>query len=252
MLALKRLFLLSVLVAIARAQSTNPPIVTCPNGSNSQGSLTATGQGLVSTYPDSATVDLRVEVTRKNASEAREAGAVAVNATLAALTAQGVPAEAISTSAISLTPATQYDSATGTNKPIGITFSESIQVTLTNVTDRSVSNLITAVIAAGGDALQINGVTTSLTPAKGQENLNTARQQAVADGIKTATILAQASGITLGPIISISDQNSTPPMPAPMPGAADGAAAPETPTKYVVGKYDTQASVSMAWAICKA
>lgn len=195
-------------------------------------------------------MDLRVEVTRKNASEAREAGAVVVNATLAALTAQGVPAEAISTSAISLAPATQYDTATGTNKPIGITFSESIEVTLTNITDTSVSSLITAVIAAGGDALQINGVT-KLSPTKGQENLNTARQQAVADGINTATILAQASGVTLGPIISISDQNSTPPMPVPMPGTAD-AAAPETPTKFVVGKYDTQASVSMAWAICKA
>ena len=192
-----------------------------------------------------------MEVTRKNSTDAREAGAVAVNATLSALTALGVPASSIETSSISLTPATQYDPTTSTNKPNGITFSESLQVTLTNITDASISNLLTQVIKASS-ALQVSSVTTSLSPAFGQNALNTARQQAIGDGIKTANLLAQASGVTLGPITSIADQNSTPPIPAPvaMPGAA--AAAPETPTKYVVGKYDTTASVSMAWAICKA
>lgn len=52
--------------------------------------------------------------------------------------------------------------------------------------------------------------------------MDEARRLAVEDGIATAELLAEASGIELGNITEITDSNTAPGMPQPVPFASTG------------------------------
>jgi uncharacterized protein YggE len=194
-----------------------------------------------------------VEVTRANATDARETGAVAVNATLTALASAGVTTDAISTSGLTLQPQYEYEPATGAQKPTGITFAQTLEVKLTNVTTESIGKVVDTVVAAGGTDVQVSSVTTTLLPETAKNTTNSARQLAVTDALNTAKVLSTAAGVALGPLTRIIDNNSTPPMPYESSPSADATGPPEkgTPTQYVVGQYETVASVSMEIAMCR-
>lgn len=197
---------------------------------------------------------LRVEVTRLNATDARETGAVAVNATLTALATVGISTDAISTSGLTLQPGYEYEPSTGAVNPTGITFAQTFEVTLTNVTAESIGSVVDTVVAAGGSAVQVSSVTTTLSPETARTVMSSARRLAVADAINTASVLSQAAGVSLGPITLITDNNSSPPMPYETAPSADAAMGPPekgTPTQYVVGQYETLASVSMEVSMCR-
>ena len=243
---------LLLLIAVVNAQ---PPNVTCADGSTAQGRLTVTGQGSVMTVPDTAVIDLTVTATRPNATDAREAGAAATNATLAALVAIGVPASDVKTTGLYLMPNYEYEPMTGASKVKGTTFTENIQVKIVNATEDTLSAVLDAVIAAGGNTVQVSGVNLVLSPEKGRAMTNQARKLAVADGLNIASVLAEAAAVSLGPVTSISDTNYNPPMMAQsaMPETAmDSRAGADTKTQYVIGEYETQASVNLELALCKA
>lgn len=203
---------------------------------------------------DHTQIDLNVEVTRPNATDAREAGAVATNATLAALTAAGVPPSAITTSGLSLTPKTQTDPNTGATKQVGFTFSEGIEIKLSNVTEATLSNVVDSAVKAAPDAVQVQSVTISLSPTLGTSATNEARKLAVSDALNTANVLSSAASVALGPILTLSDYSSSPPITNARPSTdAMGASAEnKTPTPYVIGPFDTTASVGLEIAICRA
>lgn len=195
-----------------------------------------------------------MEATNTTAAAAREQGAQAVNATLTAIAAAGIPASDVTTTGLSLSPKVEYDPVTSTSNQTGITFSQSIQVKIVNATAASVATLVDAAIAAGGDALQVSGVSLSLGPEKGKAASNAARALAVSDGLNTAAVLSQAAGATLGPVTVISDQTYSPPVPmaaATAPEMAADAAAQKTPTQFVIGDSESQATVGLELALCK-
>jgi uncharacterized protein YggE len=172
---------------------------------------------------------------------------------LTALTAAGISTDAISTSGLTLQPGYQYEPTSGTSKPTGFTFSQTLEVKLTNVTTESIGKVVDGVVAAGGSAVQVSSVTTTLSPETARNTTNSARQLAVSDALNTVSVLSQAAGVSLGPITMIADNNSSPPMPYDTAPSADAAGPPEkgTPTQYVIGKYETVASVSMEIAMCR-
>lgn len=199
---------------------------------------------------------MSVEVTRKNATEARESGAIAVNATLTALATAGLSADAISTPGLTLQPGYEYEPSTGAIKSTGVIFAQTLEIKLTNVTADTISTLIDTAVAAS-PALQVSSVSTTLSPEKAKEITSSARQLAVADAVNTASVLSQAAGVALGPFTMITDNHLSLPGPhesAPSADAADGPN-PErgTPTQYVIGsgQYETLASVSMEISMCR-
>lgn len=196
---------------------------------------------------------MRVEITLPNATDARESGAVAVNATLTALATAGISADAISTSGLTLQPGYEYEPSTGGIKPTGVTFAQTLEVKLTNVTAESIGTVIDTAVASTA-ALQVSSVTTSLSPEIAKKTMSSARQIAVADAVNSASVLAQAAGVSLGPITAITDNQSSLPGPYESSPSADAAAGPPekgTPTQYVVGQFETLASVSMVISMCR-
>ena len=172
---------------------------------------------------------------------------------MAALSTAGVAADAISTSGLTLQPSYEYEPATGASKPTGVTFAQTFEVKLTNVTSENIGNVVDSVVGAGGsNAVQVQSVTTELLPETAKTATNTARQLAVADAVNTASVLSSAAGVALGPITSITDNSASTPVPFDTAPAADAASPSEkTPTQYVVGQYETTGSVSMEVAMCR-
>lgn len=193
-------------------------------------------------------------MTNTTAAAARETGAKTANATLTAIAAAGIPASDVTTTGLSLYPKTDYNPTTGASTQIGITFSQNIQVKVQNATSDSLAALIDSVIAAGGSNLQVSSVSLSLGPEKSKVASNAARALAVSDGLSTAAVLAQAAGATIGPVTVINDQTYSPPVPmagAPAPSMAADASAEKTPTQFVIGDAETQATVGLELALCK-
>jgi len=179
-------------------------------------------------------VILQVQTTKPTADEARIAAATATNATLAALQAiNGISPTDITTTSISLQPNYVWDQGTQANKLTGYVFTQTLQVTVNNMTAELLGSVVDTAVKTGG---------------------NDARKQAVANALSTASVLAQAAGVTMGPITSIADQTSaTTPVPLPMQtGAAEKPVGANVSTPVSVGTQEVQASVGLVLALCSA
>jgi uncharacterized protein YggE len=99
-----------------------------------------------------------------------------------------------------------------------------------------------ALVTAGAN--QLNGINFSI--ADSSALLAQARQQAVADALVKAQTFAKAAGVTLGPILSISESDNGGPRPLYMAAAPMAAlrAVPVAP-----GEESVTASVSITWQI---
>lgn len=193
-----------------------------------------------------------MESTAENATYARQAAAVAANATFTAIQAAGIPSADVSTIDLSLTPKMVVNTLNGTNKIVGYTFSQSIKVQIKNLTSDILSRVIDGAVLSGGNALQISSLTVDLSPALAQQAMAQAKQQAVGSAQSTAMILSQAANVTLGAVTLISDQSAPSPLPRALATTAINAQSGATvPTPVVVGTHDTQASVNMEYALCR-
>jgi len=163
------------------------------------GAITVVGEGKVTLKPDIAHVTIGVETVTNTVKAASDENTAAVNAVLAALSAQGVADEDMQTSGFSI-----YAERFGPDGPL----SESdVRYHVTNnvmVTVRNLDNLGTildAAIEAGAN--NIYGVDFAVDDPKVSES--DARQAALDDAKAKAGELAEMSGLTLGPVISISE-----------------------------------------------
>lgn len=200
-------------------------------------------------------VILQVQTTKPTADEARIAAATATNATLAALQAiNGISPTDITTTSISLQPNYVWDQGTQANKLTGYVFTQTLQVTVNNMTAELLGSVVDTAVKTGGNDLQVSSVDTSLSPSQELAVANEARKQAVANALSTASVLAQAAGVTMGPITSIADQTSaTTPVPLPMQtGAAEKPVGANVSTPVSVGTQEVQASVGLVLALCSA
>ena len=201
--------------------------------------LTVTGTGSVETVPDLATVSLGVNTIGDTASAAMAANNDALAAVIARLKTAGVEDRDIQTSNLSLNPNWVTSSLSNENEIKGYTATNMVTVRI-----RSLDNtgaVLDAAIADGANAL--NGLFFGLqNPRPHQDE---ARKLAVADAVAIATLLSQAAGTKLGPILSIHEGGAMEPMPGPMfRSMADAAAVP-----VEAGAVDVSASVTIVFQI---
>jgi len=172
--------------------------------------LTVTGTGMVETAPDLATVSLGVTTTQATAGAAMAANTKALAAVIARLKSAGIEDRDIQTSNLSLNP-------NWVTNPLG-TASEVqgyIATNMVTVRIRSLDKTGSVLDAAVSDgANELNGLTFGLQDPRPLQDK--ARTMAVADAVAIATLLSQAAGTTLGPILSINEGGAFEPMPAPM------------------------------------
>jgi uncharacterized protein len=180
------------------------------------GKITVTGTGAVSGTPDQLTLSMGVQTSGSSVGAALQQANRAARAVTAALTRTGVRSSDIQTSGLSIQP----DYTGSSVRPAGYAVSESIQFTLRALA--AAGTQISDAVRAGGNAVEVDGVSLNLSDTSSL--LAAARARAAADARVKAAQYAKGLGLSLGPLLSMSEQNPAPPVLAP--GAAQPAAAP--------------------------
>jgi uncharacterized protein len=181
--------------------------------------ITVTGEGIVETAPDQATISLGVTTNADTAVAALAANSTAMAKVTEQLKAAGVADADLQTTNLSISP-----NWAGYDVSLTPAISSYSASNLLNVRVRDLAGLGAILDAAVTDgANTMNGLTFGLS--EPNPVMNEARGRAVADATSRATVLATAAGATLGKIVSITE-GGTFPGPAPMFRSQDDAAVP--------------------------
>ena len=166
-------------------------------------SIHVTGSGSVTGEPDIATIYLGVSVEKESVEEAREAAASAMTAVIDALKTNDIAENDIQTENFSIYP--QYDYTEEGRVLRGYRANNTVNATVRDL--ESLSDIIDDAIGAGGDIVVVNSIQFMIedpTPLQAQ-----ARVLAVKDAETKAQTLAEASGVSLGKPITITETTRT-------------------------------------------
>jgi uncharacterized protein len=205
--------------------------------------LTVSGMGEARVAPDVATVRLGVVAQAATARAAQEQVNRAAGAVLEAIRKQGVKAEDVQTSGLSLSPLySQGRSGNETPKITGYQANNTVTVRIEDLA--KVGPVIDAGLGAGANTL--DGVEFGL------RNDEAARSQALADAAAKARAkaetLAKALGLRLGAILEVAEGGiSVSPPPYPKTRMAMAEMAAETPV--AAGQVGVEASVTIRYRI---
>ncbi len=221
--------------------------------SQSQG-IWVTGEGKVTVTPDLAILSIGVQSQETTVADAQSKASDAMNKVLQALEGQGVADEDIQTSYFNISPVTSYDNDTQTQIITGYSVTNTVTVKVHSIdknTDRT-GNIIDAVVAAGGDLIRVNGITFTLEDVSQASANNDARTKAIDDAQATAQQMADKSGVKLGKITYMTENNNFQPVYRALDtfSAAGAVPAPTAAsTSISSGELDITTTVQIAYAI---
>jgi len=200
--------------------------------------ITVRGVGQVTGTPDTVTIVLGVETTATSAGDALTSNNTKASAVIAMLKGRGVAAKDLQTSRLSINP-------THSNKETITGYQVRNQLTVTLHDVKGAGAIIDAAQSAAGDAIRVNRLGFSI----GDDSA--LRASARGDAIRKAKVqaqqMAQAAGIVLGPVVSISESpQDVSPVRTAAVEMADRAAA-SMPVE--AGSRDLNVTVHMVFAI---
>lgn len=205
--------------------------------------LTVSAEGQVEGAPDIATVNMGVTTEGRTAQEALQANSTRMDALVQTLRRAGVAERDIQTSNISVNP--QYVYGDGVPPRItGYQASNTLNARVRNLA--RVGAIMDAAISAGGNTL--NGVSFGVDDP--EPRLNEARREAMTRARARADLYAQAAGMRVNRILSISEGYGAPPMPVIYrmeARAMDGVPAPPPPV--APGEITTSAQVTVVFEL---
>jgi uncharacterized protein YggE len=172
-------------------------------GQTTQKSISVTGNAQVILAPDIAYISIGVHSEAKAASDAVANNNSQTQAVIDAIKAQGVDPKDIQTTNFSVY---QQDKTSPTGESLGTYFmvDNTVYVTMRDIT--KIGAILDAAIGAGAN--NIYGITFDVQDKEAA--LATGRDQAMADAQTQAEQLAQAAGVKLGTVQSISYYSSSP------------------------------------------
>ena len=179
-----------------------PQIVTPLLSSPADRTIHVTGSGSVVGEPDIATLNLGVSVEKASVEEAREAAASAMTSVIESLKANNVAEKDIQTENFSIHP--QYNYTDNGRVLRGYRVNNTVSAKVREL--ESLSDIIDEAAGAGGDIVVVNSIQFMIedsTPLQMQ-----ARALAVKNAEAKAQTLAEASGVTLGKPVTITEINS--------------------------------------------
>jgi uncharacterized protein YggE len=182
--------------------------------------ITVTGMARVEAVPDLATVSVGVTTRAATAAAALAANSEAMAAVMAGLDGAGIAAPDRQTSQLNLSPVYAEPRDGGDGEPEVTSFQADNTVTVRVRDIARLGETIDALTTAGANRLYGIGFEVS----EPREALDGARREAVADARARAELFAEAAGVRLGPVISLSEGGGGGPM--PMYARAEAAAAP--------------------------
>ena len=202
--------------------------------------IVVAGMGEVQAAPDMATVSIGVSHEARTAGEAMEAASLAMSSVMTSLAAAGVEPRDIQTSNIGLNPRYQHSNDGRPPRVTGYIASTTLTVRVRMLDD--LGGVLDAVVSDGANAL--NGLRFGIADTAPLESA--ARAAAVADAAAKARELADAAGVQLGRVISISEGGAAS-QPQPMMRGAMMEAAMDVPV--AAGELDFRARVNVVYAI---
>lgn len=215
-----------------------------PAAEDAPATLTVTGEARVSAAPDLATVRAGVETEGETAAEALSANSARAARLIEALKAAGVAAADIQTGTLRLEP--RYADMQRTRpgeapELVGYRVVNEVSATIRELD--GIGAVLDKVVAAGAN--RIDAIRFGL--AEDGALADEARRKAVANARQRAEVLAEAAGVRLGRVLSITDGGGGP---QPVPGIMMRAEARDVPVEP--GEVSVQASVTAVWEIAPA
>jgi uncharacterized protein YggE len=203
--------------------------------------VTITADGSVKVVPDAVRMNATVTVIAGTSKEAQAQVSTTSAAVRAALTAAEIDKKDIATQSITVYPEYNYTQELG-SKLIGYRSSQSFAIIIRNAANAG--DIVDSVVAAGGDNLQINGVSPFvLDSTKAAES---ARAVAVKNAKSKAASYAKLLGVKLGKVTYIVENYA----PASYPvQVALGKAEDAMSTVVDLGQQDVTVSVTVRWAL---
>jgi uncharacterized protein YggE len=178
-----------------------------PNGSKVTRTMTVNGSGKVYLTPDMVYVTIGVHTEGENAVKTVGENNASTKEVIDTLKSMKIDEKDIQTTNFSISPQKEYDQA---GKPTGkVTYfvDNSVYVTVRNLS--MIGDVLDATVQSGANS--INGI--QFDVADKANALSQARQAAVKDANAKAQELAQAAGVSLGAVQTISEYTSSGPTP---------------------------------------
>lgn len=202
------------------------------------------GEGRVSVAPDMASVSLGVTTQADTAAQAMADNAARQAAIIKVLRDRGIAPQDLQTQGLNLSPMQDYSKE---GQPPRIVGYQAQNIVVAQVRDLAqLGALLDAMVEAG--ATDLRGINFSREDSAEAEDQ--ARAAAVTEARRRAEVIAQAAGMVLGPLQSLSDATRSigpRPMEMMMARAAD---APSTPIE--AGQLTIDATVNGVWTMLPA
>lgn len=207
------------------------------------GTIEVVGHASRAVAPDLATVQVGVSTRAPTPAAALDQNSSAARAIADAARAFGIAPADIYTSNVSLSPTyrTVRDANGGSQQPDGYQAENSVEVRIRDLA--RVGEFLRKTLDGGAN--RITGLSFGLAEPK--PITEQVRQEAVADAIRQAKLLADAAGVKLGPIRRLRLGGGLSLPPTPMPRMQMRAAA----VPIEAGNLDIGADVEMSWVIAQ-
>ncbi|MFD1883086.1 SIMPL domain-containing protein [Paracoccus pacificus] len=202
------------------------------------GRLTVSGQGEATVAPDIATISLGVTTQAGTAAQALSDNNVKQQAILDKLTELGFESRDVQTSGLNLNPLVAY----AEGKAPQVTGYQAQNIVTAKVRDLAkLGEALDALVAAGAN--EMNGLTFGRDDDAATKD--EARAAAVEDARQRAQVYADAAGMKLGPILSMTEVGDA--VPGPQPMMMRDAAAQKVPIAQ--GELSINAAVNVTFAL---
>ncbi|MEP3298878.1 MAG: SIMPL domain-containing protein [Pseudoruegeria sp.] len=176
--------------------------------------ITVTGAGQIAAAPDMATISLGVTSEGATSSEAMKENSAQVHMILESLAQAGIEPRDIQTNSLNLSPRwSQTKTGSNDRQIVGFVARNGVQVRVRALGD--LSDVLGAAVDTGAN--QLNGLQFGLSDPKA--HTDDARRAAVSDARDKAELYAQAAGVSLGSVVTITENGGYAPQPRMMEAA---------------------------------
>ena len=217
--------------------------ITIPVSANAAATryITVSAEGTVKITPDAVRLNATVSVVAPTNKEALAQTSTAAAAVRKALIAAKISTKDIATQNITVYPEYKYET-NGSSTPIGYRGSQSFNIVIRATA--TAGAVVDAVVAAGGDSVQINSVAPFILDAS--KAAESARAVAVKNAKAKATSYAKLLGVSLGKVNYLTE-NGSPSITPPLYAAA--AKTESDATVVDLGRQDVTVSITVQWAL---
>lgn len=201
--------------------------------------LTVNGEGRVAAVPDQAVLRVGVEARDESAARAMNGASDSMEALLTVLTERGIAAGDMQTASLSLNQMNGDYSGSLRGGDPEYQARNTLTVTLRDV--EAAGEVLQALLEAGAN--DFSGLSFGLQDPRPVED--EARRAAIADARAKAELYAEAAGVTLGPIRSITEGGMSGPMPMDAPMMLEARSA----MPVAAGETMVRTNVQVVWTL---